>query len=137
MKRLNQEQIERIKNLALKAVWPIGIGVLYLIWVRITNLRVPCAYYLITDKYCPGCGITRMIVALSKLDFEAAFHSNALALIFLPFFCVILLQKAVQYIRSGKCEDTLWMKILYIIAFVLMVIFWILRNIDTFSFLAP
>lgn len=137
MKRLNQEQIERIKKLASKAVWPIGIGILYLIWVRITDLRVPCVYYLMTDKYCPGCGITRMIVALSKLDFKAAFHSNALALMFLPFFCVILLQKAVQYIKNGKCEDTLWMKMLYIIAFVLMVIFWILRNLDAFSFLTP
>lgn len=137
MKKLNQEQIERMKKLVSKTLCIIGIGLLYLIWVRVTDIRIPCVYYSITDKYCPGCGITRMVVALSKLDFEAALHSNALVLVLLPFFCVILLQKALQYIKSGKCEDRLWMQIGYIIAFVLTVIFWILRNLEAFSFLAP
>ena len=136
MKRLNLEQIKRIKKLKT-ILWILLVGFAYLVWVRVTNIRIPCVFYLLTHKFCPGCGITRMIVAVTKLDFKAAFKCNALVLLLLPFLCAIFLYKTIKYVKNGKNEDPKLIKIFYIVAFVLSVAFWVLRNMPRFSWLAP
>ena len=40
-----------------------------------------------TGLLCPGCGIQRAIIALSRGDFEAAIHLNALLLV-APIFVI-------------------------------------------------
>ena len=136
MKRLKEEQIKRIKTFK-PILWVLVLGLIYLVWVRITGLRIPCFFYVITHKFCPGCGITRMVVALTKFDFKAAFSHNALVLLLLPFLCGIFIYKTVKYIKDGTNRDPLPIKIFYIAAFVLCVVFWILRNTQNFSWLAP
>lgn len=136
MKIFNEERTKRIKKLSV-ILWLLLAGIIYLIWVRITDLRIPCIFYILTDKYCPGCGVTRMIVALSKFDFKGAFSYNPLVLCLLPFLAFISIQKIVKYIKSGKAEDSLPVKIFYIIAFVLCIAFWILRNTEGFAWMAP
>lgn len=39
-------------------------GMLYCIWLHCTGLGIPCLFYLWTGFKCPGCGITRMCLAL-------------------------------------------------------------------------
>ena len=74
---------ERLKKLLIKAGITIAVGIGYYFFVRLTGLAIPCVIYLITGKYCPGCGVTRMILALGRLDIAAAFSHNALLFILL------------------------------------------------------
>lgn len=84
---------------------------------------------------CAGCGSTRMLKAILKLEFYQAFRYNPLTFILLILGVIygiyvlisILLKK--KYKIPGK-------KTLIALAIVLIV-FMILRNIDMFSFLKP
>ena len=84
---MNGEQKSRASKLVKKLAAALAVGLIYLIFVRITGRRIPCVFYELSGKYCPGCGITRMFVALSRLDLAAAADYNLLALILLlPLF---------------------------------------------------
>jgi hypothetical protein len=45
---------------------------------------IPCLWNLLFGVRCPGCGLTTAFVALVRLDFLAAYESNALIFILLP-----------------------------------------------------
>ena len=61
--------------------WVVGIGLLYAVWFWITEWGIPCFYYLTTGFYCPGCGTSRMFLALLRLKFAEAFRHNPVVLI--------------------------------------------------------
>ena len=60
---MKQEYKERL----LKLIKPIGeillLGFGYYLLVTFTNFSIPCPIEFITGKYCPGCGISRMLIA--------------------------------------------------------------------------
>ena len=62
----------------------LGIGVLYLFWVRMTGLSIPCLFRKMTGWLCPGCGITTLFVRLSRLDFHGAFQANPFLFVTAP-----------------------------------------------------
>lgn len=93
------------------------------------HIYIPCIFHELTGLYCPGCGITRMFFALLKLDFINAFHYNPLVFIMLLgyiFYKVISLRTPVKLPKYFS-----------LILLVIVVLFGVLRNIDTFSFLRP
>ena len=55
----------------------------------------------------------------------------------LPFAFVLFVYKTYVYVKSGNTDMSKWETILYIIVFILMIAFWIMRNMPQFSFLAP
>ena len=123
--------------LLVKLFSVLAIGVAYYIFVRLTGVGVPCIIRLITGKYCPGCGISRMCFALVRGDIETAFRCNMLLTTLLPFAFVFALRRAYIYVKSGETKETRIESVLIIITFVLTVAFWIMRNTETFSFMAP
>ena len=80
----------------------LAAGAGYYIWLRLTGLGIPCVFHLATGLLCPGCGITRMILCLSRGDFSGAFAANAFLLITLPFLAAELIGSAVLYIRGRR-----------------------------------
>ncbi len=137
MLKFNNEQSTRLKRLIRNYIITLSVGFGYLIWVLITNIKIPCVFYLITDKYCPGCGVSRMCMAIARLDFSAAMSHNVLVFCLLPVAMGLLIYKSAEYVKTGKTKDGLVEKIIYIIAFVLCIAFWILRNMEGFAYLAP
>ncbi len=134
---MENEHKHRIKVI-LKSVLPVlFIGFAYLIFVRLTGLGIPCLLTLFTKGYCPGCGITRMFLALSRFDFAGAFRANALVMILLPTYLPFACARLVKYYKTGKNEPSRAEKIYAVVAVVLIFAFWIMRNMDAFSFLAP
>ena len=75
----------RILEPAKKILLVLLVGILYYVFVRLTGLRIPCVYFLVSGNYCPGCGITRMFLALGQFDFALAVRNNALVLFLAPF----------------------------------------------------
>lgn len=99
------------------------------------DVFIPCVFHLITNLYCPGCGVTRMLIALFHLDFYSAFRYNQLIFILLPFFIVLLINYIYSCIK--KCKP-LYLKInekIWVFLIILLLIFGIVRNI--FPYFAP
>ena len=128
MKRLDSEQKSRLYKLLIKTAILLGIGVGYLLIIQFTPFGIPCVFHLVTGLDCPGCGISRMFVALSRGDILLAAQSNLLVLCLLPFGLVLGGYKAWQYVRTGKMPTGKVEKVFYIVAFLLCVIFFIVRN---------
>jgi hypothetical protein len=90
-----------------------------------------CPLYKATDLYCPGCGSQRAVHDILHLNFLDAFGHNAVLVSFLVIGLGLFI-----YSRS------LFSKILYhpkspYIIFGIIILFWILRNMDLFSYFAP
>ena len=135
--KLTEPQKERLLKTSKKLAIYLTVGFAYYLFVKITTWRIPCLLTLFTGGYCPGCGITRMFMALGELDFAKAFRCNMLVMISLPFVIGFGLWHWAEYVKKGETKMLGIERVLIIIAALLAVVFWILRNIPAFSFLAP
>lgn len=111
------------------------LGVAYLVLGKIFNTYIPCVIHLTTGLYCPGCGATRMIYALLKLDFYQAYRYNQLLFLTLPFSITLIINYIYASIKNKepwykKIPLTIWSVIIIIV-----ILYGILRNI--FPYLAP
>ena len=105
-------------------------GIIYYIWVITTKLYIPCVFKLLTGFKCPGCGITHMLVALFHCDFSAAFYSNEMLFVALPFAAAFYIADEICYIKNGKrIKRTGLTDVLQYIFLALLIIFGIVRNI--------
>lgn len=102
------------------------------------NTKIDCPFYHLTGFYCPGCGITRCLFSLIKLDFKHAFNYNMLVFIMLPFFMLYYIYINIIYIldRKNKIVEKVPSSFSYFLL-VITILFGILRNIESFKFLAP
>lgn len=139
MKKINRV----IASVPFRILAGIGLPLLVLIgaWILYTfGNPLICVFYQLTGLYCPGCGSGRASVALLHLDFAAAFGYNLLYMLLLPFIVYYLLK---QYIILVFRKDVLPMfsidGLAAKIVLVVILMFWILRNIPVFPFtlLAP
>ena len=99
-----------------------GIGALYALIIRLTGIGIPCPIRRLTGIMCPGCGTTRMMMSILKLDFASA------------VFCMIPLMAATAarysyvYIKTGKVRDRFADIAVWFMIGVLLV-FGVVRNI--------
>lgn len=93
---------DRLKRLLLWAGLILGIGLAYAVFVGLTGFSIPCPVHALTGLLCPGCGVTRMCMALLALDFPAAWSANPVLLLLLPVLAALLARQAVQYVKSGR-----------------------------------
>lgn len=98
-------------------------------------LGFKCIYKELLNVYCAGCGGTRMIKSILKLDFYQAFRYNPLMFIYLVLFTPVIIYDVYKYIKSEKVIYP--SKKVIIILFIVTIIYSILRNIPEFSFLTP
>ncbi len=137
MKKLNTEQTARLKSVLKSAAIILAIGITYYLFVKIAHLGIPCIFNLITGLHCPGCGISRMFISLASFNFKAAFQYNAFVMVIGPIAAFFVLRHYIIYILKGNQKSDKLETVLLIIALILAIAFGILRNIPTFSFLAP
>lgn len=98
-------------------------------------IGIPCPFYEYLHIYCPGCGTTRLFRSLLHFDFYQAFRYNPLLFILLFPFGALVLAEIIYFIRNKKMFN-ISTKI-YVILLILIIIYWILRNIPYFSWLLP
>lgn len=134
---MDATQKQRLLTFLKKAGLLLALGLGYLVWVRLTGLGIPCLFYQLTGKLCPGCGISRMCMALAALDLPRAFRCNALVMGLLPFALIFGTRHLVRYVRTGSTEIDRLEFILLLAALVLTIAFGILRNLPGFTFLVP
>lgn len=85
---------------------------LYLIYALIMNIfkLESCPIKLLIGLPCPGCGMTRAILCLLKLDFKGSFRYNALWLILL-FIVVVAILKKYGIFKKLYYSRVFWMVI--------------------------
>ena len=112
-------------------LWVYGIlgtlGFSYYMFIKITGFSIPCFYYKNFGIRCPGCGLTRMFMALIHFDFVSAFMFN-------PFmFCVLFVWvtvTAMVFIGKPKFASKPWLLYTLLIATAIgYLAFAVLRNI--------
>ena len=99
------------------------------------KIPIPCLFHKITHLYCPGCGVTRMISSIISFNFYQAFSYNAYVFILLVLSVVYFIIKLVIYVIWKKKVKV--PNYIYYVLILFALIFAILRNISTFSYLAP
>lgn len=124
---------KRKTNLKLAIIAILGFLLYYLLNLY-TGFAIFCPFHKFTGFYCPGCGITRLLFSLIKLDFYQAFRYNPLVFILLIIGIIYLLIKSIlkKFNIIIKVPNYVW----YILI-IIVIIYGILRNIPEFSWLAP
>ena len=125
----------RIKSKIFIIIILFVILLIYYFLNKSLNIGIPCLFHEITGLYCPGCGVTRLVFSLLKLDFYRAFRANPLIFILLIISSIYLVIKFLLN-KIWKINLTIPNYIYYIIL-VIVILFGILRNIPGFEFLIP
>lgn len=94
-----------------------------------SGLFPPCPFYWCTGLYCPGCGSLRAFHQLTHGHLSQAFHLNPLFLIALVyiFFVTVLevLRKTCGTALSINLTSLFWTRLWLVV----ILGFWVLRNI--------
>lgn len=104
----------------------LGLG--YALWGSVTGLWLPCPFHALTGLECPGCGVTRMCLALLRLDFAGAWRANPGLLLLAPLILALAGWQAMDYVRTGDRRPGRGQRLLGWTLVVLVVGYGILRN---------
>ena len=99
---MTSEAKHRLRRLLLQAGLILGIGLAYAVFAGLTGLSIPCPFHALTGLLCPGCGVTRMCLALLTLDLSAAWAANPVLLLLLPVLAALLARPGARYVKPGR-----------------------------------
>lgn len=80
----------------------LGAGLLYAFVVQRIGFGIPCPFHALTGLRCPGCGVSRMCLALLRGDLGEAFVQNRCVLLLLPVLGYVAAAWCVGYVRRGE-----------------------------------
>lgn len=106
-----------------------ALGGVYAVFLRHTGIGFVCPFNFLTGLKCPGCGVTRMCLALLRLDFPAAFAANPVILLQSPVLAVIFVTYSVTYIRTGHWQMHCWQNVALWGCIAILILYGIVRNI--------
>ena len=119
----------RIKKVCIIGAAVLLSGCAYAVFFIKTGVGIPCLFHLITGFKCPGCGITRMLISLLKLDLPAAFQYNAAVLCLLPFLFPLLLYWVYRYIRYGFHQNPKPIEAICWVFVAILLVWGVVRNV--------
>ena len=67
----------------------IILGASYTVLIFTAGFGIPCLFNQVTGFLCPGCGTSRMALALMRFDFQEAFRYNPVAFVTVPVWVLI------------------------------------------------
>lgn len=120
---------QRLRRLCIGLALVLAAGVGYAGWVHLTHLSVPCLFHMVTGLQCPGCGVSRMCLALMRLDITSAWQANPVLLLLLPLIGGLLAYRAVVYVRRGHVPTQRWETPVWGGLAVVLLIWGIVRNV--------
>lgn len=120
---------KRMLKISLTITGLISAGLIYTYGALHWGWWLPCVFNQITGLKCPGCGVSRMCLALLRLDFKRAFYWNPAVLVCLPGLLWVTGKLCHQYIRTGSMKmEQSDQRVCWIMAGIL-VIFGLFRNL--------
>ena len=124
---------KRIVNVVLFIIAILITSFTFLYIIKLIDFK--CVFKEIFNVYCAGCGTTRMVESILKLDLYQAFRYNPLMFILFIILGIYIIYQIFVYIKKGSILK-INIKVLIIIAS-LLIIYMIIRNISVFDFLKP
>ena len=124
--------MRRRVGLILIVILLAGIAVVYkYLDPSVVPIFPRCPFRLLTGYLCPGCGSLRAIHHLLNLDLPGAWRMNPLLVIALPYLLLGLILKPLSHhsARGARLLDQLYGYRASVVALVVIVLFWIGRNI--------
>lgn len=119
--------MKRSKKITILGGATIVLGIIYYFLVRHFGGGIPCLIYKTTGQKCPGCGITRMFVHLSKFQIKEAFGDNQLMFLLWPFIIAEIIYVLVKFCKNEELPK--WNLIIVYFSVGIAVIFTIFRNV--------
>ena len=115
----------------------IGVLVVFNLYiVFFTNYK--CPWRRDFNIYCAGCGGTRTLRSLMKLDFYQAFRYNNLIIILIPVFLIYYFEAICNKFKIKNLNISKYMKNKFWLSILIIIIFYgIIRNIPLFNYLLP
>lgn len=126
---------KRIFEVAL--FWAV-VGLVCLVLLlrpRGSGLGLPCVVHSLTGLYCPGCGASRALASLLRLEFYQALRWNPLLVVLLPFALFYLGWGSISFVRCGRntLDDRLPRWLLWAMV-VVVLLYFPLRNLPWWPF---
>lgn len=119
----------RIRRLLGGGAVLLAAGLAYALWVCVTGLALPCPIRAATGLLCPGCGVTRLCLALLRGDWRSAWEANPALLILLPVLGLLAVRMSLRYAREGRLAGPRWENALCWVLIALLVIWGLVRNL--------
>ncbi|WP_246178802.1 DUF2752 domain-containing protein [Actinomadura decatromicini] len=96
-----------------------------------------CPFLLLTGYYCPGCGMMRLVHALTHGDVGTAFGFNPLLFLLLPVFGYLYVRWTVLAARGLPMRSALFRPAVAYAFLGLLIVYWVVRNLPFGQALAP
>ena len=112
-----------------------GIALVLLLRPEGSGFGLPCVVHRLTGLFCPGCGSSRALGSLLRLELYQAFRWNPLVVMLLPFALFYLVWGSVSWVRVGRntLDDRIPSKLLWAVLAAALV-FFVLRNLPWYPF---
>lgn len=123
------ESRQRLRRLAGGFGLVLAAGVVYALWVEHTGLAFPCAFRTLTHLLCPGCGVTRLCLALLQGDLSGAWQANPALLLMLPVLALLAVRLSIRYVREGDALPRGWEAPLVWALLALLLAWGVIRNL--------
>lgn len=130
-----KDELKRFKIWFLVSVSIAGAALTVFVSKVYLHTGFECQVHKVLGLDCPGCGVTRMILALLNMDFYQAFRYNPFMFVTMFILFIVYIWQSIVYIKKNKMLKHL--DTFFIIYAVLLISFGIMRNTDTFSWLKP
>lgn len=120
---------ERRKKLWKRAGLIGAIGLAYAFFCLKTGWALPCPFRSVTGLLCPGCGVTRVCLALLRLDVAGAWRANPVLTALLPVLAGVLLRMGYVYVQTGRTGPTRTQSVLIWSMAGVLLVFGVVRNL--------
>lgn len=114
-----------------------AVGLAYALFCARTGLALPCPFHALTGLWCPGCGASRMCLALLRGDVSAAWGYNPALMSLLPVLAAVLARMGFRYVRAGEARPARGESVLIWAMALALLVFGALRNLPGFATLSP
>lgn len=127
MEQGSRNRVNPIVAVAVALVTVLALGTVYYFLCTRTSFGIPCLVYELTGIRCPGCGITRMFIALFHGNFREAFMYNQIMFFLWPFIVFEILYLIYMWADARKVSR-INLILLYVV-FGLLLVFSVVRNV--------
>lgn len=103
---------KRLRRLLVLLAGLLTLGLSYAWIVSSLGAGIPCPFYQFTGFFCPGCGVTRMCMALLRGEWGEAWAANPGVCLLVPPMTVLLVCRAVGYVKGRlprRWEERSWL----------------------------